>query len=497
MKNLDDFQDESAFASLPNECWLQIVDLLDLKDLLSLSLVSKGLHTSVEHLIYKTVKWDCSPVPTTRVFQLTRTILSRPELGLCLQNFSMVNSFDVFWIKEWRDPWLDREWSEISADYGDVVEMAQAIVHRAEFPDADRWNRAIQDGDVFAVVSILLSQLHNLRTLQLDYTFIWKGGFPGLMLKHALFSAPKGVLSNFDSLVSVNYGSEVTMSGHINHDGPIQYDGFPDVDLDQFMAWFYLPSVQVLGVWLRSFKDVITEDRQPDLHNLHTLILARSTIEEVEVPSLLSLTPNLKTLHLGMAYRFKQRRQLENGHAILQGLSYLHNTLERLSMGIEYYPSFEACNVEDEEDNPDRKPWIGFVKEFPKLVSTEIPVTLLLGSDPDNAENITKVLPSTLEELCIQWDNSRVSNNDWVDAEEVLECVKYVVQSQQSQFARLKRMTVRVWLDEEYGEGHQEEAEEICQEAGIDFEMRLDCLSPGLWTRDVFGPRENKSIDLV
>lgn len=62
--------------------------------------------------------------------------------------------------------------------YRDVVTRAQAIVDEARFPDAAVWKKALQDGDTYAFVAILLSQLHNLCTLRLDFTFVWKSGFP-------------------------------------------------------------------------------------------------------------------------------------------------------------------------------------------------------------------------------------------------------------------------------------------------------------------------------
>lgn len=51
----------------------------------------------------------------------------------------------------------------------DVVQRAQAIVKRAEFPDLTKWNEALRDGHPYALVTILLSQLHNIRSLRLDY----------------------------------------------------------------------------------------------------------------------------------------------------------------------------------------------------------------------------------------------------------------------------------------------------------------------------------------
>lgn len=100
--------------------------------------------------------------------------------------------------------------------YGGVVKQAQEIVTNAAFPDTAKWTQALHNGNAYALVAVLLSQLHNLQSVQLDYSFIWQGGFPGLMLKHALFSAPENSLSKFGSLTVADYGGNVTGPGFID-----------------------------------------------------------------------------------------------------------------------------------------------------------------------------------------------------------------------------------------------------------------------------------------
>lgn len=132
-------------------------------------------------------------------------------------------------------------------------------------------------------------------------------GFPGLMLKQALFSDPdpECVLSSFESLATVDYGSNVRLAEYLNELSKMDdVDGYPDFNPDQFMAWFYLPSVKSLAIWLQSLKDV--KEEQPNLHQLHALVIARATVTESEIFTLLEKTSALKTLHLGLAYRFTE-----------------------------------------------------------------------------------------------------------------------------------------------------------------------------------------------
>lgn len=51
-------------------------------------------------------------------------------------------------------------------------------------------------------VTVFLFQLHHLKSLRLDYSFVSISGAPGLILRHAFFFAPKGTMSTQLS----NYG---------------------------------------------------------------------------------------------------------------------------------------------------------------------------------------------------------------------------------------------------------------------------------------------------
>lgn len=101
----------------------------------------------------------------------------------------------------------------------DDIKRAQAIVDEAKFPNAEIWNKALQDGDPYAFATVLISRIRNIMALQLDYSFVWMSGFPGLMLRHAIFSAPQGLLSMFNSLVTVDYGGNVRLSDQLEELG--------------------------------------------------------------------------------------------------------------------------------------------------------------------------------------------------------------------------------------------------------------------------------------
>ena len=79
--------------------------------------------------------------------------------------------------------------------------------------------------------------------------------------------------------------------------------GFPpDCEPEQFMAWFHLPGIQSLEIWLRSLQALDRRDCMWNLAKVHTLVLARSTVDYEAIRYLLLQTRSLKFLHVGLAY---------------------------------------------------------------------------------------------------------------------------------------------------------------------------------------------------
>lgn len=442
--------------------------------------------------MYSSITWEWNTIPRARILHLLRAVLQCPELASNIQGISVLSSLERVQGEKWKSDPRDSQDESLQGleGFSDVVEQSQSIINKAQFPEASKWNEALQNGNSYAYVAVLLSQLHNLQSLRLDYSFIWKSGFPGLMLKHALFSAPKGVLSSFDSLRAIDYGSNVPLSEEFDPLFNIfdKLDGYPPCDPGQFMAWFHLPSIQSISIWLRTFEDVILNEDQGNLSNLHTLVIARATIKEQDVPSLLSQLTSLKTLHLGMAYRWHSEFALESCSYILEGLGSVNDTLEKLSMGVEYYPFSEGhYDFGTERDERARLAFDGFLKQFTHLRSAEVPVTLLVGLDPEESEEIGDRVPNTLEELCLQWDNSEI-NGFWEYETQLHDCVRHLLHDLRSHSPHLKRVTIRHLLlpPDERGYFAKERAElsEMCAEVGLDLEVVFDYLSPGLWTQN-------------
>lgn len=103
-----------------------------------------------------------------------------------------------------------------------MVQKGTGIIQKAQFPDADEWTQALYNGDAYAYVAILLSQFPGIKTLRLDYSFVWMGGYPGRIAKHYLLTRSNA----FDTLQSVDYGGNVPPPEQIAMQQPMR-DGFP------------------------------------------------------------------------------------------------------------------------------------------------------------------------------------------------------------------------------------------------------------------------------
>lgn len=340
------FYSKTALTLLPIDCWMLILNHLKPGDVVAVSAVSQDLHGVALPFLYKHISWEWDSVPLTRILQLLRTVIQNPEYAMLIQHVTLVSPQGHVDKNRWVEKKVkdNASWGEEVSRHRDVVGLAHGIVENAKFPDSSKWKSALDNGNAYAFFAILLSRLHKVVSLNLDYSFVWKLGLPGLMLEHALFYAPCGMLSKFTHLITVDHGSNVPLSMEHDPEIPEMCDtpGYPDCNPEQFTAWFYLPSIQSTSIWAHSCQGVTKSLKQQKLENLkqvHTPVLSRSTNADEEIRCLLSHTPNLRSLHLGLAYEYDRNRpKLENPNVLLNALEFVSQTVDTLSMSVETYP---------------------------------------------------------------------------------------------------------------------------------------------------------------
>ncbi|KAJ5084251.1 hypothetical protein NUU61_008830 [Penicillium alfredii] len=453
----------------------------------SLLFVSKSSSSFIEPFLFRKIAWDWKPIPFRRVLLLFRAILQKPERASQIRHLSLVSHEEEEARDDWKPPSCQTDCKKEIASFQDVLHHAQVIVESSGFPDTNTWALALKRGNPYAFVSILLSQLHNLHSLQLDFSFVWQSGFPGLMLRHALLSSSsKSSLSRFNSLTDVDYGANVPCDQQSFGYPEIYQDrGYPQCNPEQFPAWFYLPSLRSLKIWLQTKQGVELPDRTPDLSRLQRLILARTTIQEAQVPKVLSLAPHLETLHLGMAYRWGKETALQDGSFIIQGLESLRESLKNLSFGIEYFPPTMCGNVWlNAEEARLSSPFYGLLKHFHSLHSVEMPANLLAGWATEPSVDLTLGLPATVEQLCLRADYHTIDEEGWHE-DCLLDLVTQNAARLRPHMPGLKRLSVRgcpLLFGSPVHNQERDIARAACAREGIEFEVICDDVSNGIWT---------------
>ncbi|KAJ6179608.1 hypothetical protein N7519_010069 [Penicillium mononematosum] len=369
---------------------------------------------------------------------------------------------------EWELPEIDGDCDQLSSLFQGEVNAAKDIIAKAQFPSSEMWIHALEHGDPYAFVAVLLSQLHNIRSLQLDHTFVWQAGFPGLMMRHALLSASENTLSRFSQLSVVEYGLNVPGSRRFNETIWNFIDAFPVCDPDQF---------------------------------LERLVLTESSVDEDDVRKLLSHLSSLKSLHLGLVYPSQDKElgynccspqpPLKKQGVLLEGLMSVKDTVEDLSISMELCPFWWPTvwgAIERNHGTPQEsfKPFKGILMRFPLLRTAELPAVMLFGWTCADAPALSELLPPTLRKLAIRDNLWRTEDFEW-ETDQVGEAIQNFLPFARSVTPMLNTITIRSFGIGEEGDIDPDDsmgARSSCEKLGLDIDISMIQynLSAGLWT---------------
>lgn len=127
----------------------------------------------------------------------------------------------------------------------------------------------------------------------------------------------------------------------------------------------------------------------------------------------------------------------------------------------------------------------GIFAQFPRLRTLEVPTALLFGFDAEEADlEDCSVLPETLTELVLRIELDNILGFCW-GSRDINEFVTSILHNFPDSFPRLrciisrshKRYYSQDWPEEDW-QMHQ-----TCKESGIDFNIVVDHLGSGLWSR--------------
>ena len=402
----------TPLARLPCDCWVQILGYLPKQDLNNLSRVSHDIRDSTELFLYRSIHWDWTKPPTPKIMALLQTISKRPELADYIWHVSFV-CWDPE--SEQREDYLPRGgvagWAKLMMHFQLALEWSRKVVRDAKCPSEliTRWHGALYDGEPHAYAAVLISQLHNLRSLRLNFSFVLEGGFVGEMLHHSLFGdAPPGALSRFSKLEMADYASNLPSSDfHRNR---------RSVEACQFVPWFHLPSLHTLEIWLHNADELVasapqTSPRHLNLPNLRRLVIAKTRARPQYIATILSQLPYLESLHVGLAYNCRATADfLWNLERLLPAIQNRGQSIKHLSLSVEILPCCRASGLLNPPHEGGKR-FRGFLNKFPKLKSASLPLQFLLGWG-SRPLKLRDVLPPTLEALHISSDLCLES--DWM-----------------------------------------------------------------------------------
>ncbi|KAJ5473836.1 hypothetical protein N7475_003402 [Penicillium sp. IBT 31633x] len=396
----------TPLTKFPGDCWLQILEYLSQRDLYNLSLTSRDIRASAEPFLYRSIHWDWKYPPFEKIMLFLRSISERPELADLVWHVSL-----VWWDVETAGeevplPKANVDWAKASLRYRPTARWARKIIRDANFPVAIKHTLSsrLATGDAYVYATLLVSQLHNLRSLRLDFSFVLEQGLPGIMLLHSLFGdMPPRVLTRFEKLEMVDYGSNLPImeSNENLHVG--RYD-------HQFLPWFRLPSLRVFEIWPLSLVGICVFPEplpRPPLHlsNIRSLVLARTLILPQDLAQLLLQAPFLESLHVGTLFKcLASNYLLLEPERLLCSLETSSQTLKHLSISLEL-PSCCWANFRLRPEYGGRNaPFHGILKKFCALKTLSLPLIFVIGWQTTTTFELQDLLPPNLKALDLRPD---------------------------------------------------------------------------------------------
>ncbi|GFF45958.1 hypothetical protein IFM46972_07923 [Aspergillus udagawae] len=471
----------SPLSMLPPECLVNVLDNLDTTDNLAVSNVSRDLRKWAKPLVFRDILWTYTATPLRRVLLLLEQIFLNPQIAGYVKHLQLAYTGPA-----WVLPNPDIDFQQQATRFAFVTEKAIEFVRQIGLFDMEGYAALLRQGNYYAYATVLIFQLHNLRSLELDYTFTLIGGFPGLFLQHALRSSFQGI-SRFNRLETLKYGGDVPQAEKLDDEAEEAVAVIPLLgNKYQFAPWFALPKLKHVEMWLRSAFGFDEYKDRLESGELESLVLARSSVHAADIKKILGACPNLRRLHLGVSYNLVSQLVLFDSKELTEALTPLKDRLETLSIGLETDPSFVGGFSWDQDNSFGSTltdPFLMLFAEFTKLHELEVPMPILLGwFSNENWADFHKYLPPKVRHLVMRNDLSGFDNYAW-DPYGMVFAVDQRVVVTKKRIPSLERVTLRVWATNPRrpNEDFLAEAADVAQSVGVSCESVVDELGSGLW----------------
>ena len=403
-----------SLPDLPRDVLLGIGQHLSRTDLVALSLVGKGLRELAQPLLYSSIRITWIPGCHPPILQLLRGLLERPFLANCVQNLRLDGSVSVS--PKDQIARLDKFPDAIAKTAHQ--RLVSAMPTGVSPGTAHAWDNSIQQGNIDAIVALLVSLLPNLRRLHLSEAWTLESKFLGSLLEVSL-SDKQGKTAcchtrQDDTLRLPKLASlhQVTLSAR-----PDRKRSPYKKNTKAVLSLFYLPSIQELSVSIDSPADFSWPlPNRPTPLTLTSLEIHR--LHELHLGPVLFVLQNLRRLRYNWVYQQNVGKQIDDDAVGLDTIALAIAQCHRL----ETLEITAACNPA--ESNGSLEPpsvqlqgSLGALSKLHDLKKMQIPWVFIMGmkeaSTPNAGRLISSILPLNTEHLMVTGNLGSSNDYEW------------------------------------------------------------------------------------
>lgn len=332
-----------SLSDLPTELLDAILQFTTEEDCLSLATVNRRLSYAARVRLYQdiTLEWKTKKIPP--VCKLLQTLLDNQELRYLVKSLDLSGQGPSDEHPHYKKP---TPLIPMTLD----IDKASALIRDTRFPHAEAWETALREGNLDAVLALLVILLPELVRLSAIHNFARDSRILSQTVLHAAQSTTHEGRTDGDFRPDVSKLYDVTICqrrvGEAIHRTPRPFKNTPDI-----LGWFYLPSVQRLRLSIDNpFEFTWPSPLPPRPQHLRILFLDQ--IREYRALPILAACRGLKELNWNLRHEAGPDRDVLPDPPIVDlgkvtaALVPLQDSLEVLTLGGELVPGLS------EIDNP-------------------------------------------------------------------------------------------------------------------------------------------------
>ncbi|KAL3466405.1 hypothetical protein BJX64DRAFT_284665 [Aspergillus heterothallicus] len=382
--------------SLPFELHSMILDDCDFTTTRSYALAARATSSVANQHLYREIhlgpsghitQWTCETVQ-----RLLRTLIQRPDLAVCVRIVDLDITYTCDFVEEKR--YLEKV--SVGRANAEFTGLAKTIVEKLGLPDSRSWDLKLRHTSLDPWIALLLAQLTSMETLRLGPALLHISTFLSSMFDHLIRQHP----GHFARIRSVSLGRA---------DGGYKVAGLLYMP-ELYAAFFRLPCLEEFEMSLECFPKLGKSGFQEAPNSLTTFRLLRSGgITPEAVANLVTLTPNLETLHLGWNEikepfnPFIESPQI-NFAAVKSAINVLSQSLKSLTIDVTHYKlKTRHLAAEDDPTHPFfywAQSSLGSLASLVFLEHLRVPVNVLMDHVPWTT-TLGDVLPKALKTLIL------------------------------------------------------------------------------------------------